>query len=70
VKQILIAEKLDITAKHLCDVKHGRKAWTIPLAKEIEKKLGVSKLKCLFPDEYGTPWPELLALPDDFELSN
>lgn len=66
MKQVTIAKVLGVTAAHLCDLKNGRRGWTPDMAKEVEMTFGVSRCKCLWPDEYGSPWPTLASLPENF----
>jgi hypothetical protein len=68
MKQVTIAKRLGITAQHLCDLKNGRKGWTPGMAKEVEMLLGVSRCECLWPEEFGSPWPKLASLPENFRI--
>jgi len=64
LKYVTVARWLNISPAHLSDIKNGRKNWTIHLAEKMELLLGVSKLKCVWPDEYGSPWADVVALPE------
>ena len=64
MKQIRLAEKAEITAQHVTDLKRGRKNMTPKMADKFEAATGISKLAWLFPGEkYGDPWAMLKELP-------
>ena len=57
IKQI--AEHVGTHIDNIYRIKRGDSYPSRKLAKKLEEKLGVSRIKWLYPDEYGDPWEEI-----------
>ena len=62
MKQTEFARKIKKSAKHVSDLKNGRRGFSPTLAAQAEKITKISRLKWMYPEEYGDPWVELKNL--------
>ena len=53
-----LAEKTNVHVDTLFKIKRGVSGPSPKLAKRLEQVTGVTRLKWLYPDEYGSPWVE------------
>ena len=63
MKQTILATKIGKSIQHVSDVKVGRSKFSPETAVLAETITGISRMKWLWPKEYGDPWPELSSLP-------
>ena len=64
MKRITYQFVADTLGVHIDTLFKARKAGRCSpkLASELNRLFGVSELKCLFPEKYGSPWAELTKM--------
>ena len=62
MKQIELAQKSKMSAKHVSDLKTGKKDMSIRVARVFFGVTGIPIRQWLLPNEFGDPWVELKKL--------
>lgn len=59
MKQSTLAQKTGFTTVYIWMVKSGRRPTTLNFARKCEEATGISKLKLIAPEQFGSFWEDL-----------